>query len=245
MKHRIRTFLKWFSAILFGAFLVQFILLMLALYKTWQTKDLNSELQSTKAIAGYKGLQNDWSHGLLDVNSDYRGWLTVYGTNISSPVVQTSDNEKYLNTDFNGEKNSSGTIFLDKEVDTKAGGNLIIYGHKMKDDTMFGELDKFTEEDFFTQNGIISWEEESGKHYYDVFAVMVVPGSRYSARFTDFTQWINEISNAKRKQMLETIKDKSSFFKETWHFQDDTYLFLITCDYSFNNGRLVIVAKSL
>lgn len=234
--------------VLFLAFMAQCALILQSFYETWKSNTLKEELQSLRSVGQYMGTNSkdsDWSKGLLDENPDYRGWLTVYGTSINNPVVASANNKDYLSTNFEGEWSSGGTLFLDKEVDDKNGGNVIIYGHKMHDDTMFGELDKFTDKKFFEENGIICWEDQYEKKYYDVFAVMVVPGSRYSARFIDFTQWLNDITTAETQSMLESIKSKASIFEDGWYSDDDDYLFLITCDYTLNNGRLVVIARSL
>ena len=84
--------------------------------------------------------EKDWSKGMLAINPDYVGWLTVYGTTADGPVVQGEDNNEYLRTNIYGEHATAGTLFMDSIVDMDSGGNLIIYGHHMRDDTMFGEV---------------------------------------------------------------------------------------------------------
>lgn len=234
-------FLKFFCFVFFLAFVCQAILLLLNLLDTWHTNAYQTELISMKTVGQYMGL-ND---GLKDINKDYRGWLTVYGTDINNPVVQSTDNTEYLSLDFNKQKKKSGTLFLDKNTDNKKGGNRIIYGHKMRDDTMFGQLDRFTNKDFFDQNGIISFKDEFEETYYEVFSVLVVDGYHNSENFIDFTQWLNDIPISSKKEMLNILKQKSSFFKEDFFSEKDEFLFLITCDYTKQDGRLVIVAKKI
>lgn len=188
----------------------------------------------------------DWSKGMLDINSDYKGWLTIYGTQISEPVVQGETNETYLRTNINKEHAEAGTLFLDETTDLSQDGNLIIYGHKMNDGTMFGTLDKFEDEEFFDNNGTVCWESEKGKEYYQIFALLVLPGYSTAPDFIDLQAWNNVLDEEQTADMLNTIADRASIFRgESFNLEKDKYIFLVTCDYSINNGRLVLVGRRL
>lgn len=183
---------------------------------------------------------------MLDINSDYKGWLTIYGTRISEPVVQGETNETYLRTNINGEHAEAGTLFLDETTDLTQDGNLIIYGHKMNDGTMFGTLDKFEDEEFFDNNGTVCWESEKGKEYYQIFALLVLPGYSTAPDFIDLQAWNNVLDEEQTADMLNTIADRASIFRgESFNLEKDKYLFLVTCDYSISNGRLVLVGRRL
>lgn len=87
---------------------------------------------------------------LKKVNPDFVGWIHIPDTKISYPIVQTDDNEKYLHTGFQGEENAAGSIFLDYESRSDLSGqNNIIYGHNMKNGTMFRDLLLFKDREFF------------------------------------------------------------------------------------------------
>ena len=76
------------------------------------------------------------------------GWITIEGTNINYPIVKGTDNDFYLNHDFNGQENIAGSIYLDFESQGDFDGrNNIIYGHNMKNGSMFAALEKYTSED--------------------------------------------------------------------------------------------------
>lgn len=176
----------------------------------------------------------------------YKGWLTIYGTQISEPVVQGETNETYLRTNINKEHAEAGTLFLDETTDLSQDGNLIIYGHKMNDGTMFGTLDKFEDEEFFDNNGTVCWESEKGKEYYQIFALLVLPGYSTAPDFIDLQAWNNVLDEEQTADMLNTIADRASIFRgESFNLEKDKYLFLVTCDYSINNGRLVLVGRRL
>lgn len=213
---------------------------------TKETQDLNVQLVEMRQEAETEEDNTDWSKGMLDINSDYKGWLTIYGTQISEPVVQGETNETYLRTNINGEHAEAGTLFLDETTDLSQDGNLIIYGHKMNDGTMFGTLDKFEDEEFFDNNGTVCWESEKGKEYYQIFALLVLPGYSTDPNFIDLQAWNNVLDEEQTADMLNTIADRASIFRgESFNLEKDKYIFLVTCDYSINNGRLVLVGRRL
>lgn len=214
--------------------------------QTKETQDLNVQLVEMRQEAETEEDNTDWSKGMLDVNPDYKGWLTIYGTQISEPVVQGETNETYLRTNINGEHAEAGTLFLDETTDLTQDGNLIIYGHKMNDGTMFGTLDKFEDEEFFDNNGTVCWESEKGKEYYQIFALLVLPGYSTDLNFIDLQAWNNVLDEEQTADMLNTIADRASIFRgESFNLEKDKYIFLVTCDYSINNGRLVLVGRRL
>lgn len=214
--------------------------------QTKETQDLNVQLVEMRQEAETEEDNTDWSKGMLDVNPDYKGWLTIYGTQISEPVVQGETNETYLRTNINGEHAEAGTLFLDETTDLSQDGNLIIYGHKMNDGTMFGTLDKFEDEEFFDNNGTVCWESEKGKEYYQIFALLVLPGYSTAPDFIDLQAWNNVLDEEQTADMLNTIADRASIFRgESFNLEKDKYIFLVTCDYSINNGRLVLVGRRL
>lgn len=214
--------------------------------QTKETQDLNVQLVEMRQEVETEEDNTDWSKGMLDINSDYKGWLTIYGTQISEPVVQGETNETYLRTNINGEHAEAGTLFLDETTDLSQDGNLIIYGHKMNDGTMFGTLDKFEDEEFFDNNGTVCWESEKGKEYYQIFALLVLPGYSTAPDFINLQAWNNVLDEEQTADMLNTIADRASIFRgESFNLEKDKYLFLVTCDYSINNGRLVLVGRRL
>lgn len=244
-----RKTLGWVSRLISIAALIAVLILsgmlLRSIAQTKKTQELTSSLQAIRTTAQETN-ETDWSNGMLAVNPDYKGWLTVYGTTATGPVVQGETNDTYLRTDIYGEHSIPGTLFLDEVCDTRRHGNLIIYGHKMNDGTMFGSLDKFKDPEFFDENGTVCWEGEYGKEYYQIFALMVVPGYVDDPNFVDIQAWANTLSASETEDMLEVIQDKASIYKELqFDCDNDKFLFLVTCDYNINNGRMVLAAKRL
>lgn len=113
---------------------------------------------------------------LLETCGDLVGWILIPGTEISYPLLQADNNQYYLDRTWRGESSSSGAIFIDYRNDASLEGfNTIIYGHRMRDGSMFGSLKEYDDEDY--------WEEHpsvyiacGGKVYrYDIFSSFQAP----------------------------------------------------------------------
>ena len=109
---------------------------------------------------------------LIAENSACIGWLTIDGTNISYPVMYTpSEPQKYLRRSFYGQYSQSGVPFLDGRCDLQS-TNLIIYGHNMKNGTMFSDLKKYVDRDFLNAHRTVKFEMVDGIRYYTVAEVL-------------------------------------------------------------------------
>lgn len=109
---------------------------------------------------------------LIAANTDCIGWLSIDGTNISYPVMHTpSDPQKYLRQNFYGKNSQSGVPFLDGRCDLQ-NTNLIIYGHNMKNGTMFSDLKKYVNIEFLNTHRTVKFETVDGSRYYTVTEVL-------------------------------------------------------------------------
>ena len=99
---------------------------------------------------------------LITENADCIGWLSIDGTNISYPVMHTpSDPQKYLRRNFYGKYSQSGVPFLDGRCDLQS-TNLIIYGHNMRNGTMFSDLKRYVDRDFLNAHRTVKFETTDG-----------------------------------------------------------------------------------
>ena len=99
---------------------------------------------------------------LIAVNGDCIGWLSIDGTSISYPVMYTpSEPQKYLRRNFYGKYSQSGVPFLDGRCDIQS-TNLIIYGHNMKNGTMFSNLKRYVDRDFLNAHRTVKFETADG-----------------------------------------------------------------------------------
>ena len=109
---------------------------------------------------------------LIAENADCIGWLSIDGTNISYPIMHTpSDPQKYLRRNFYGKYSQSGVPFLDGRCDLQS-TNLIIYGHNMKNGTMFSDLKRYVDRDFLNAHRTVKFETVDGSRYYTVTDVL-------------------------------------------------------------------------
>lgn len=122
---------------------------------------------------------------LFAMNDDCVGWLFIPGTAVDYPVMHTPENpQKYLRLNFYGEYSQSGVPFLDGRCGLDS-DNLILYGHNMKNGTMFSDLKRYTDQNFRSEHPIIELETADGKQIYTVADV----------RITDTSdEWYSEIN---------------------------------------------------
>lgn len=153
---------------------------------------------------------------LWEVNPDIIAWLWLPGIDISYPVVQGKDNEYYLHRTVDREENFAGSIFMEAANSPDfSDQNTILYGHNMKDQSMFGKLSAFREIETYTENPYIYICIPGKLLKYDIFAGadMPVNGLTYATQYSneDFQSHINEILAAsvtppKPVEVLETDK---------------------------------------
>lgn len=116
-----------------------------------------TESEPTERPAAERNIQ-----ALITENADCIGWLSIDGTNISYPVMHTpSDPQKYLRRNFYGKYSQSGVPFLDGRCDLQS-TNLIIYGHNMKNGTMFSGLKRYVDRDFLNAHRTVKFETTDG-----------------------------------------------------------------------------------
>lgn len=180
---------------------------------------------------------------LKEKNPDFVGWISVDGTNISYPVMQSKDRpDFYLRRNFDGQYSYYGTPYAEEECDVGVSDNTVIYGHNMKNGTMFSALDDYASEEFFQTHRYINFDtpDEPGK--YEIFAVFKI-----SADSNDFAY--HKFSNAANAQEFEkyVTECRARALYDTGVTAEfgDKLITLSTCEYTYQNGRLVIVAKRI
>jgi sortase B len=174
---------------------------------------------------------------LLEINEDVVGWIKIPNTSIDYPVLQADDNEYYLNRNIYREKNRAGSIFMDYRIklDSKD-RHIIIYGHHMRDGTMFKDLIKYKNKDFFYTNNIIQFDTLYEEIKWEVFSVYIT-GTDFNYIKTHFN------TPAEYENFLIAIKNKSLFPTDVELTADDQILTLSTCTYEYNDARFVVHAR--
>lgn len=183
---------------------------------------------------------------LLKQYPKFVGWLTIGGTKVDYPVVQTpEDEEYYLRRDINGKDDKAGTLFVDTDSDLKRPStNIIIYGHNMHAGTMFHDILKYADEDFYKEHKYITFDSIFRRGTYEVIAAFYTKigyedsGDFKYYRFFDaatVSEFDDYVNNCKKLTSYET--GEASF--------GDELLTLSTCSYHTDNGRYVVVAKKI
>lgn len=183
---------------------------------------------------------------LVNKNKRVIGWLKIDDTNIDYPVMQTGDNEYYLDHNLNQEYDKNGSIFMDKDCDVlKPSTNFILYGHHMKSGQMFGKLDLYSSEEYYKKHPYIQFDTIYEKGTYEV---MYAFRSRiYSEEDIVFKyyQFIDALSEREFDSYMEEMAKLSFYDTGVTAQYGDQLLTLSTCDYEVKDGRFVVVARKL
>lgn len=174
---------------------------------------------------------------LINKNSDTVAWINVNNTNINYPVVQTTDNDYYLNHSYDKSINEAGWVFLDfRNGSDLSNKNNIIYAHSRLDKTMFGSLSKVLKESWYTDksNHIIRISTPKEDTLWQIFSVYKIKEETYYIT-TDFN------NDEEYSTFLNTIKDRSKYNFNTEITTADHIITLSTC-YS-DTERTVVHAK--
>ncbi len=195
---------------------------------------------------------NPWLLELQEENPELAGWIRIPETRIDYPVMQTGeDNDYYLNHDFKRESNAHGAPFLDVNCRIGETQNLIVYGHNMKDGTMFRDLMLYKDAAFCESNGTIEFDTPEKSRYYQVTFVLLL--SAGETEDFPYYQYI-DLSDADRQQeFLEKCAQYAIWERKGWQEEMksaaeqsstvcDLLLTLSTCEYTRKDGRLVVVA---
>jgi sortase B len=183
---------------------------------------------------------------LLNKNQKLIGWVKIDDTNIDYPVMQTTDNEYYLDHNLNQEYDKNGSIFMDKDCDVlKPSTNFILYGHHMKSGQMFGGLDKYQNQSYAEKHPYISFDTI---YEHGTYQVMYVFRSKvYSEEDVNFKyyQFIDALSETEFDSNMQEMASMSLYDTGVTAQYGDRLLTLSTCDYQEKNGRFVVVAKKI
>ncbi len=194
------------------------------------------------------------------MNDDSAGWLKIDGTVIDYPVMQTpSDEQYYLNRDFNGRYSVYGCIIADTDsqigTGTRAedytdgsapGTNIILHGHNMKNGTMFGGLDKYRDQSYEKSHSIIKFSSLYEDREYQICAVFL--SQVYKKGQTDvfkYYQFFNAENEDQFNDFYDNIKKMSMYDTGVTASYGDEFITLSVCAYHVENGRLVIVGKRI
>lgn len=145
---------------------------------------------------------------LLSINSDTIGWIRFNQDKINNPIVHTKDNSYYLKRSFEKESNQAGTIFMDYRNESFNDRNVVLFGHSMLDDTMFGSLQDIFKNEFFDKkenNYIQIYNKDNELLTYQIFSYYIIEKEEYyiTTSFksdSDFNKFIDTITRRSYKK---------------------------------------------
>lgn len=175
-------------------------------------------------------------------NPDMVGWIKVEGTNINYPVMQTpSEPNFYLKHNFEKEYSDLGTPYVQEDCDIAASDNLVIYGHHIKGQKMFGALEEYKSQSFYEEHKTVQFDTLTQHNEYEVIAVFkTVAYSSEGYRYYDF---VNAKNEDEFNAYVGKCKELALYDTGVTAEYGDRLITLSTCEYSAQNGRLVVVAK--
>ena len=177
-------------------------------------------------------------------NTDFVGWISIDGTNINYPVMQTIDNPNfYLKRGFEKQYSNYGVPYVQENCALGISDNVVIYGHHMNNGSMFADLCKYEREDFYREHTTIHFDTLSSLGEYEIVAAFkTVAYSEDGFKYYHFVNAEDEnafdafVSQCKALALYDTGVDAE---------YGDKLLTLSTCEYSCTNGRMVVVAKQI
>jgi len=184
---------------------------------------------------------------LYETNSDLAGWIVIEGTDINYPVVQSKVyQEFYLDHNFDGEEDDAGSIFIDARNDILLpDDNIIIYGHNMKNGSMFGTLQYYLDKEYYNTHSIISFDTLYGRYVYKIAVVGLSKISEESEDTFKYYDFLNAKNKKEFKTYVENIKKLEAYDTGTSLSYGDKLITLSTCNSVEEDGRLFIVAKEV
>lgn len=180
-------------------------------------------------------------------NPDFCGWLRIPDTEIDYPVMhRNGDNDFYLSHNFYGEEDVNGLLVLDKRCPEDGSGNhLLIHGHNMKSGFMFGGLKKYKNEEYCSEHPLIYYDTLTEPRVYQIFSVFQSSTNLADQEDFHYYDYIDLETQEAFDAYVSAVRQQSLYEIDTDVQYGDRLITLSTCDYSKDNGRLVIVGKEV
>lgn len=179
---------------------------------------------------------------LYKINNDIVGWIKIENTGIDYPVMQTKESPNYyLRRNFYKQYSILGTPYMAENCNIKTSDNLIIYGHHINGNKLFGELEKYKSKEYYNTHKIIKFYTMQENAEYEIIAVFK------TVAYTGFQyyKFYNAENEREFNTFVEKCKELSFYDTGKTALYGDKLITLSTCEYSNQNGRLVVVARKI
>lgn len=201
-----------------------------------------SDAEGEEPSASAAELAQEKYGALFEQNNDFVGWISIDGTGIHYPVMQTPDNpDYYLKHGFDKAYSNYGVPYIDEACAPGLSNNIVIYGHHMNDGSMFADLCQYEDRGFYEGHKTIHFDTLSSFGEYEVVAAFRFNANKDSFKYNEY---IN-MDEAEFAEFLENIRARALYDTGAEAEYGDTLLTLSTCEYTYKNGRFVVVAKKV
>lgn len=249
MKPKITMFL---CGVLVAVLIVSVSLLTAYFWKSKQQARFYSAIAAVRAQDTQQEISSEssvqpTSRNLYLENSDMVGWIQIEGTSIDYPVMQTpADPNYYLKHDFEKHYTDYGCPFMQADCDALApSDNLIIYGHNMKDGSMFADLAKYHSKDFWQAHKTVRFDTSAGGSTYKIFAVIRTTVQADAADAFLFYRFVDAAAPEEFADYVSACQVRALYDTGISAEYGDKLLTLSTCDNITDNGRLLVIAKQI
>ena len=197
----------------------------------------------------FRQLTVDGGHDLAalhEQNPDIVGWIKIDDTRVDYPVMWTPDDpEFYLRRNFQKEDSVAGTPFLDASSTMPGSSNWLIYGHNMKNGTMFHDTLKYEDKAFYDGHKTIHFDTLEGEGLYEIVAVCYTQIYEENAQVFKYYQYASIVDEASFDAYVQGVKALSIYDTGVTPVWGDQLITLSTCEYSVEDGRFIIGARKV
>ena len=179
---------------------------------------------------------------LQEQNGDMVGWIFIEGTEVNYPVMQTPDNpDYYLKHSFEKTWSDYGVPYVDESCTVGISNNLVIYGHNMKNGSMFSGLVQYKSKEFFESHPVICFDTVDEPGQYQVIAAFRYNTNNETFKYNEHS----DMDEAEFAEYVASCKSRSIYDTGVTAEYGDVLITLSTCEYTYTNGRFVVVAKKI
>lgn len=174
-------------------------------------------------------------------NNDFVGWISIEGTRINYPVMQSAEPDFYLKHAFDKSYSAYGTPYVQENCDLEQSDNIIIYGHHMNDGSMFAGLCSYESEDFYREHPTIYFDTLADFGEYEI--VTVFKTVAYSQEGYKYYHFVDAECKEDFDEFIAGCHALALYDTDVTAEYGGKLITLSTCEYSRTNGRMVVVAK--
>lgn len=210
-----------------------------------EVMDITSVLQNKTEVAENSEQEVEYNpllekfQELYELNPHLVGWIHIEGTAINYPVMQHKEvKDYYLHRDFEQNYSSYGVPYVDEQYENDSSNNIIIYGHAMKNGTMFADVLKYASYEYYQEHSKIIYFDGEESYEYEVFAAFPINLLEDNFAYTSYSN----IAEEQFHNFLNQIESRACYSTNITPEYGDQLITLSTCESTYEDGRFIVVA---